>query len=299
MEKYIAFDVGGTKVKHGLLLEDGTILSKSSYPTVCNDLEVFLTNMVETINQYTSEHDIKGVAISLPGFIDTNSGYSERAGAIISLANKNLKKLLEERIPLRVEIENDGNCSALAEKWNGNAVESDDFICFTIGTGIGGGIMVNGQILHGHSFRGGEFGFMITRGGNKTNEIMHFNASTSSLIRSYKKYKGIAEEETVEGETIFSEASHDESVKGSIDEWLTSISYGIFNLAATLNPQKILIGGGVSSREGLIDSIIQHLEQIEWWKFLEVEIQACKHKNDAGMIGAVYHFKTKVNNKQR
>lgn len=293
MEKYIAFDIGGTKVKHGLLLEDGTIVSKSSYPTVCNDLEVFLNDMVGTIEQYTSVHEITGVAVSLPGFIDANSGYSERAGAIISLDNKNLKKLLEERIQLRVEIENDGNCSALAEKWNGNAVECDDFICFTIGTGIGGGIMVNGQIVHGHTFRGGEFGFMITRG--KTNETMHHNASTSSLIKSYKKYKGFAVEESVEGETIFSEASHDEGVKKLINEWLTSISYGIFNLAATLNPQKILIGGGVSSREGLIDNIIDHLEQIEWWKFLKVEVQACKHKNDAGMIGAVYHFMTKAN----
>lgn len=293
MEKYIAFDVGGTKVKHGLLLGDGTILTKDSYPTICNNLEVFLSDMVQTIQQYSDEHDVKGVAISLPGFIDVNSGYSERAGSITALAHKNLKQLLEERIPFRVEVENDGNCSALAEKWNGNAVECNDFICFTIGTGIGGGIMVNGQILHGHTFRGGEFGFMITRGGSEKNEIMHTNASTSSLIRSYKLYKGIAADEFVEGETIFLEATLDEGVKGLIDEWLTSISYGIFNLAATLNPQKILIGGGVSSREGLIGQIIEHLEEIPFWKVLGVPVEACYHKNDAGIIGALYHFKIK------
>lgn len=293
MKKYISFDVGGTKVKHGLVLEDGSILSKGSYPTVCDDLEVFLVDMVKTITEYREEQEVEGVAISLPGFINPSTGFAERAGAITALDGKNLKELLEVIVPLRVEIENDGNCSALAERWSGNAVGCEDFICYTIGTGIGGGIMVNGKVVHGHTFRGGEFGFMLTEASAKGKEMLHTNSSTTSLIKRYKKYKGIDEEITVEGETIFAEAVENKEVDELINDWLQHISYGIFNLAVTLNPQKILIGGGVSARDGLINQIKEKMEELEWWKFLKVEIAPCKHRNDAGMIGAVYHFMMK------
>lgn len=293
MKKYISFDVGGTKVKHGIVLEDGSILTKGSYSTNREDLEVFLVEMVKTITQYQEEHEVEGVAISLPGFINPSTGFAERAGAVISLDGKNLKELLEAIIPLRVEIENDGNCSALAEKWNGNAVGCEDFICYTIGTGIGGGIVVNGKVVHGHTFRGGEFGFMLTEAGEKGKEMLHSNSSTTSLISRYKNYKGIGKEVTVEGETIFAEALENKEVDDLINDWLKHISYGLFNLAVTLNPQKILIGGGVSARDGLIEQIKEKLEELEWWSFLKVEIAPCKHRNDAGLIGAVYHFMTK------
>jgi beta-glucoside kinase len=290
MKKYIAFDVGGTKVKHGIVLEDGTILSKGSYPTVCEGLEVFLVDMVKTITEYREEHEVEGVAISLPGFINPSTGFSEKAGSVIALDGKNLKELLEAIVPLRVEIENDGNCSALAEKWSGNAVGCEDFICFTIGTGIGGGIIVNGQVIHGYTFRGGEFGFMLTEVREKGKGMLHTSASTASLINRYKTLKGIEKDITVEGEEIFSEALENKEVEQLINEWLQRIGYGLFNLAVTLNPQKILIGGGVSAREGLIEQIQEKLEELEWWQLLKVEIAPCKHRNDAGMIGAVYHF---------
>jgi len=293
MKKYIAFDVGGTKVKHGLVFEDGTILEKGSYRTVCDDLEVFLIEMVKTIAEYNEEHEVEGVAISLPGFINPVTGYSEKAGAVTALDGKNLKKLIEAIVPLRVEVENDGNCSALAERWSGNAVGCENFISFTIGTGIGGGIVVGGNVVHGHTFRGGEFGFMLTEANVLGKEMLHTNASTSSLIKRYKEYKGIDKNVTVEGETIFSEALESKEVEQIINEWLKRISYGIYNLAVTLNPQKILIGGGVSAREELIEKIKEKLNEIECWEFLKVDIEPCKHRNDAGMIGAVYHFITK------
>ncbi|MFZ7944750.1 MULTISPECIES: ROK family protein [Bacillaceae] len=290
MKKYICFDIGGTKVKHGLLLENGSILSKGSYDTHGRNLELFLNTMADTINMYTSNHNVSGVAISLPGFINPHSGYSERAGAVKALDKQNLKKLLKKRISLPVEIENDGNCAALAEKISGNAKNCTDFICVTIGTGIGGGIFINGKLLHGHSFRGGEFGFMITQAGNNDRDILHSNASTYALIKSYKKLKGISEYEKVKGETVFLESSHDSSVKKLLDDWIQNISYGIYNLAATLNPQKILIGGGVIAQQGLLDNINNKLDHLPWWKDIKIPVESCKYQNDAGMIGALYHF---------
>jgi beta-glucoside kinase len=290
VRKYIAFDIGGTLVKHGLLLEDGSILSKGSYDTPSSNLEKFLDMMVNTIRTYQQNHDVLGVAVSLPGFINPHTGYSEQAGAISALNGQNLKKLLETRIPLSVEIENDGNCAAIAEKMSGNAKGCTDFICMTVGTGIGGGIYIDGRLLRGHSFRGGEFGFMITQ---SSGDAMHNNASTTALIRSYKNLKGIKETEKVSGETIFQNAAHDYSVRMLVDDWIKNLSYGIFNLAATLNPQKILIGGGVFTQQGLIDHINHQLDNLYWWKEIKIPIESCKHQNDAGMIGAMYHFKQK------
>ena len=147
---------------------------------------------------YSINNDVRGVAISLPGFINPNTGYSVHGGAITALINQNLKSLLEARVSLQVEVENDGNCVALAEKTSGNAQNCSDFICITIGTGIGGGIFVNGKLLHGHSFKGGEFGYMITQANGKDfGKILHSTASTSTLINKYKKLKGINEHEKI------------------------------------------------------------------------------------------------------
>jgi beta-glucoside kinase len=290
VKKYICFDIGGTKVKHGLLLENGTILSKDSYNTQCANLEIFLEQMVETIKMYTTNNDVKGVAISLPGFINPHSGYSERAGAVTALDNQNLKTLLETRIPLQVEIENDGNCAALAEKISGNAQNCSDFICLTLGTGIGGGIFIDGKLLHGHSFRGSEFGFIITQAGKYDGDILQSNASTAALIQSYKKLRGISEYEEINGEKVFLASVKHKSVRRLIDDWTKNISYGIYNLAATLNPQKILIGGGIIAQQGLLSNIKNHLDQLYWWKDIKIPVECCKHQNDAGMIGALYHF---------
>lgn len=291
VKKYISFDVGGTNVKHGLLLEDGTILSQGSYSTPCTNLDKFIIKMVDTINMYLRNNHVLGVAISLPGFINPYTGYSEQAGAVTALINQNLKNLLEAKVPLLVEIENDGNCAAIAEKTSGNAQNCTDFVCVTIGTGIGGGIFVDGKLLHGHRFRGGEFGFMITQANGKNfGHIWHSTGSTSALIRSYKKLKGISEYENVKGESVFSEATKSKSVKKLIDEWARNISYGIFNLAATLNPQKILISGGVSSQQDLLSTIKKQLEELPWWNDIKIPVELCKYRNNAGMIGAMYHL---------
>ena len=247
--------------------------------------------MIETIKMYSINNDVRGVAISLPGFINPNTGYSVHGGAITALINQNLKSLLEARVSLQVEVENDGNCVALAEKTSGNAQNCSDFICITIGTGIGGGIFVNGKLLHGHSFKGGEFGYMITQANGKDfGEILHSTASTSTLINKYKKLKGINEHEKIKGESVFLAALNSHSVKKLIDDWARNISYGIFNLAATLNPQKILISGGVSSQKVLLEIIKKNLNELPWWNELNVPVELCKHRNDAGMIGAMYHF---------
>ncbi|MGY4690967.1 ROK family protein [Salibacterium sp. K-3] len=290
MKQYIVFDFGGTTTKHGVVKEDGIFLEKSSYKTNIEEFLIFKSDLFSVINVYLRKYAIDGIAISMPGFIDTETGYSEFAGAIKELNGKNLKTMMEEHFPIKVEIENDGNCAALAEKFNGNAVDCKSFICFTVGTGIGGGIFLNGSIWHGASFRGGEFGYMVTEGNNKN---LHENASMKSLIKEYKEILEISEETPIDGEEIFEKAKTDAKVHDLLDHWLRRMAHGIFNLTAVLNPEKILIGGGVSEQKGLEQEIMRRIEELEWWQYVSTTIETCKHKNDAGMLGALYHFKEK------
>ena len=109
---------------------------------------------------------------------------------------------------------------------------------------------------------------------------MHVNASTSALINSYKNLKGIHNYVNITGETVFLES-----------DWSRNISYGIFNLAATLNPQKILIDGGISTQKGLFSNIINQLDKIHLWNEIKIPVESCKHHNDAGMLGAMYHLR--------
>lgn len=282
MKKYLAFDIGGTKIKWGILNEEGAILEKASFDTRRESEESFLENIIKIALERKNE--VEGVAISMPGFIDSVNGIPKVCYAIRCIEGKCITKIIEEKTGLKASVENDGKCVALAEKFNGNATECSDFVCVTIGTGIGGGIYVNNKLLRGSTFQGGEFGFM------RCNEKgMYSNtASTLALIKEYMKYKNL--DKAVDGQVVFEEGEKDPKVKEIINEWYGLIAIGIYNLSATLNPEKILIGGGVSEREEFIEEVVNALENIEAWKDVKCVIERCKHKNDAGMIGAVYNL---------
>lgn len=289
IEKYIVFDFGGTTVKHGLVNGNGEIIIKSNYVTETEDLDLFLEDLFTAIRMYQKNSQIQGIAISMPGYINNDTGYSERAGAILALDGKNIKQILEEEFSLPVEVENDGNCAALAEKIRGNAQDVDHFICMTIGTGIGGCLYLNGDIYRGAHLRAGEFGMMVTQLADGKKKDMNKTGAFSSLIAEYKKYKNITEH--VEGTQIFEELESDLKVKEIVDRWIEHIARGIYNLSVTLNPAKIVISGGVSAQTYLIDEINRQLKDYRYWHEFIIPVVRSKYLNDAGMIGAFYHFK--------
>ncbi|MCY7434324.1 ROK family protein [Bacillus pumilus] len=290
MAYYVVFDVGGTRTKHGLMDRDGGLVTSGDYETNCRQLEPFLEAMADVVKQYQRTSDVSGIAISLPGFVDSETGYTEFAGAIIALNGQNVKTLLEEKTSLRVEVENDANCAALAEKYSGHAKECDSFICMTLGTGVGGGIFAGGQLVRGASFRGGEFGMMLTETDNGQFTTLNSSASTAGLIRSYKEKQGIPQSTQIDGQAIFEKAKHDPSIEKLVDQWYKRIAIGIYNVATVLNPEKILIGGGVSARPDLLSNIEKHLHTLPAWKNIQVKVETCYYLNQAGMKGALYHF---------
>lgn len=299
--RYLSFDVGGTYIKYSLIDTNGNILKNDKYITITNR-EEFL-NKIEDIVKENSEK-IEGLAFSMPGVIDVNKGYMITGGALYELYDYNFKEELEKRIKIPVEIENDVNCVALAEKWLGNAKENKNFICLTIGTGVGGALFINDKIVRGAKYSAGEFGFMITeRLKNTADSTLSMRGSVrGGLIKSYAK-KVNQNWEELDGKKIFEYAENgDEIAIETINEFYTNIAYSIFNLIVSLNPEKILVGGEISVRKDFIEKIKEKLEEIKSeivdLKNLEFPvIERCKFLNDSGKIGALYNFKLMQKNR--
>lgn len=283
--KYLCFDVGGTFVKYALFDQQAHFLKKAKYPTPKTNAQQFFAKMASIANHYL---DVEAIGLSIPGFINTETGYAFRAGALEQLdglyLSQELQTQLKKKIP--IVIENDANCAALAEKLNGNAQDSHDFAVLTLGTGVGGGIVVNDQILHGYHYRAGEFGMMLTDISRRGFATLHDLASTSALVKRYAQNQH-CEFKRVSGELIMQQLDRPE-VQQIIADWAKYVAVAIFNLVVTNNPQKVLIGGGISQDKRILPFIKQALAAIPFWQDFQVDVDLCRHHNDAGLLGALY-----------
>lgn len=303
MATYISFDIGGTDIKFGVLNEQGQVLEQGKVKTeTCG--EKIIATLVDIKDQWSKKFTFDGAAFSLPGFVDVNTGYLKTGGAIDDFYGFQFKDELSKRLSLPVELENDVNCVALAEKWRGKAQNVENFICITIGTGIGGAIYINNQMVRGHGFMAGEFGYMFTKNvfdiEDKATASMSFTSSVrEGLRRRYSNLKNINSIDNLSGKDIFGLASKGDDIAIKvIDDFYNNIAIGLYNLTFILNPEKIIIGGAISSREDLIfniedkfNQIIKSQGSINNFNVKElVSIEKSTFNNDSGLIGAVYHF---------
>ncbi|MEE3952336.1 ROK family protein [Peribacillus frigoritolerans] len=299
MSNYLAFDIGGTEIKYGLLTESGGILEKGKFPTDRNNGKAILQEILAKIFDYPS---LRGIAISAPGFINDQTGFIEMGGAIKDFDDFNIKTYMEERTNLPVTVENDVNCVALAEKWMGNAKDTEHFLCMTVGTGVGGAVFLNNQLYRGISFGGGEFGFMITHGSKERSAFkntLSWNGSVSGIRERYAKQKGILTEKVTGQDVFHAYETGDPVALKEVERFYDSLAIGIHNLYFMFNPSKILIGGAVSVRQELIPQIRRRVESLNGYINGNC-IESCLLNNDAGMIGALFHhLQTYVNQGRR
>lgn len=285
---YICFDIGGTFVKHAVVEANGNILTQDVLPTVHETKDLFVSSLLHIITQYEKNYEVSGIGVSMPGVVDPKVGISITAGAIYSLYGENILEALREAVTYPVTIENDANCALLAEKLNGKAVGNKDIVLLTIGTGIGGAIMVNGQLIHGSQFKSGEFGMMRINHSTNPHQTLHESASTTALIQNYQDHFG--KDETINGKEIMMRMRQDEAVEKVVRKWTENIAVAIFNIAAFMNPEKILIGGGISADPLLLPMIMDAAQQNIHWQDFGVPIEICAHKNNAGLLGALYYL---------
>ncbi len=281
MKKYLGIDIGGTDVKLGIINERGEILRKAKYGV---NFDQYKTPILDTVllksKEFLSDEEIAGIGVSATGQIDDKSGtVIGTSGFIPNYLNSPIKEALIQLFNKPVEVANDGNCMIIGERWL-NKIECQNIIGVVIGTGIGGGIIVNNHILSGDRGIAGEIG-QITVNGGKYEDL----ASTRALVERIGK---LVEEKNINGKWIF-EHLDNPLIKEEYDLWLNDVAIGLVSLIHIFNPSCIVIGGGISVQTELfIKPLESKIKQLALPRFSEqLVIQAASLGNDAGMIGAI------------
>ena len=317
---YLAVDIGGTAVKVGLVSASGSVLNKASYPasfdgyktplqeTALKGAEDFVRQMAEARGLAESKTknmaralELKGIGISATCLIDSEKG--KVVGAHIpNYQGAELKKLFEEAFGLETRVINDADSAALAELWTGSLKGCRNGILLTIGTGIGGGIIVNGGLLSGAHGFAGEVGHMsikmdgpLAAYGNRGGYEEY--ASTKALLR--RAEERLMEEalplpeEGLSGHWLFEQVDRgDTLMKQILTEWIDDLAVGIENLIYIFDPERVVLGGGVSAQEKwVIKPLEKRLKKSIMHAYREhIRVMPATHRNDAGLIGAVYSF---------
>lgn len=296
MKYYIGFDIGGTDIKYGLVDETGTIVTKSRLETP-DDGDVIFETLHSVIKNYEKEYRIDAVGVSVPGVV-TDDGFMVTAGAIGDFYGINLKETLETLTGKAVFIENDANSAALAEKWIGNAKHYKNSLTVVVGTGIGGGVIINDALYRGGNFSAGEFGFMIVNPiENEDTRAATYTMVSSVQFGLIEPYQTLVNDMSVDGLKIYERAAKgDVQAQTIIESFYQKLAIGIFNIAVTLDPEIILIGGAISTNTLFMEGISRHVLKLKndhvnlgLMKF--PEITHCQFLNDAGIIGAAYKAK--------
>ncbi|MEN1938127.1 ROK family protein [Paenibacillus sp. 102] len=287
MKKYIAFDIGGTQIKYGIVSEFGTVLVHQIVSTDAHlGGEQIVQKLISLSQNVMSEHKISGIGISTAGIVNIHKGMIiGGVDHIPNYAGIPIIDRLQSMLKVSVSIENDVNCAALGERWRGAGKQRKNFIMLTLGTGIGGAIVINYELYRGHSFSAGEWGNMQVEG-KRFEEI----ASISGLSRLVKQYKG---DGNWNGKTIFElYDKKDKEVMEAVQAFFKHLAIGISNLAYIFNPQAIIIGGGITERGNiLLEEVKKEVQKyLEQGIYQNCEIKLAQNRNHAGMIGAIYHF---------
>ena len=299
--KIAGIDIGGTMIKYGLISPTGEISAEGEIPT---EAEKGVDNLIQKISdivEFYSKEEVVGIAVSGTGQIDGSIGKVIGGNDIIpGWIGTNLVEKLEKKFSYQIpcEIENDVNCAALGEKWLGAGRGKRDFICVTIGTGVGGGIIMNDNILRGDTCVAGEFGHIqIIKNGEEClcgkKGCYERYASASALVRMVKEKTGLK----LNGKEIFTRERAGETVfKEIVDEWIDYLTDGLSTITYIFNPSLIVIGGGVTKQgdyllERINKSLISKIG-INYKKNLSIKF--AELGNNAGMLGAVYLLLKKI-----
>jgi predicted NBD/HSP70 family sugar kinase len=286
VKQFIAFDIGGTHIKYGIVREDGSVSASFLADTEAHlGGHSIVRKLIHLSRELLKSYEAEGVAISTAGRVDAEKGVVlGESKNIPGYKGIELKKSISEELNLPVEARNDADCAALCEHWLGNH-RAENFIMLTVGTGIGGGIIINNQLYTGHSFSAGEWGYMRIEGSQ-----FEKTASIPGLIRMAKEYKGEGE---WTGKKIFDLYDQGDPEMGkAVATFYKHLAIGISNLLYIFSPEKVVIGGGMALRGELFLSEIK--EEVKKYTvesfYNRTEIVLAKHQNHSGMIGAVYHF---------
>lgn len=295
--RYLAIDVGGTFTKYAVITDECQIVEKDKIPTVTEPLDDFIMSLVNIYRKY--EGTVEGIALSMPGIIDSETGFMYTGGNLACITNLNIVEVLEKHCRIHVTVENDAKCAALAEVWNGALKDCKNAIVVVCGTAVGGAVIHDRKVVKGTHNMAGEFSYTMTDAEPEysMDNTLAGNTGIKCLLKFVSKHTGIPAEE-LDGEKVFSMANcGDENAAAGIREYVRHLAVQINNYQFMFDPEKIVIGGGISVQPLFLQMIKEELKKINsvyLWDLPIADVDVCKFFNDANLIGAVYvHIKSK------
>lgn len=309
MKKYcFGVDVGGTTVKLGLFTPEGEVVEKWEITTRTeNGGSAILPDIADSVTEKMKEREIAkeaviGVGVGVPGPVDDN-------GIVYKAVNlgwgvMNISGELEKRLGVTVRAGNDANVAALGEMWCGGGKGCKDVVLATLGTGVGGGIIVNGKVVTGSKGAGGEIGHMhivdeeedACNCGN--HGCLEQYASATGIVRLAKKRLAASDDESVlrisqeknelSAKAVFDAVKDGDKVACEIaEEFGRYLGKGLAMIAAVVNPEVFVLGGGVSKAgEILCDYVSKYYEKYAFHGCKNAGFKLATLGNDAGIYGA-------------
>lgn len=283
------FDVGGTAIKHAAVGPDGSLSFQGSF-TFEDRADAIFDAIAEQVACMRVEEPVDGIGIAAPGAVDPG-GVIGGLSALKSIHGPNWIEELGERCGLPVAIENDANCAALAEAHLGCARDKSDVAFVVIGSGIGGTLLHQGEILRGAHGYAGEFGFALFAQGELGHETYSELAATEALARAVRQAK---DDESLTGKDAFDMArAGDDACRGLVDEFYLQNALGIYNLQYIFDPDVAVLGGAVTRQPDFLERLRGGLNRVMSrtdCRYIEPSVQLCSFGPEANLVGAYVNF---------
>lgn len=310
-KKLIGVDLGGTTIKFAILTENGEIQQKWSLRTnILDDGSHIVPDIINSINHHLdlykmSRDQFIGIGMGTPGTIDREKGTVIGAYNLNWKTTQNVKEDIEQGTGMQFALDNDANVAALGERWKGAGNEGDDVAFITLGTGVGGGLISNGKLIHGVVGAGGEVGHMIVKPdgylctcGNhgcleqyaSATGIVHIAQDKAEEYEGNSRLKAMIDNgDEITAKIVFDLAKENDYLANTVvDEVCFYLGLATANLSNALNPEYLVIGGGVSAAgEFLLKRVKQNFEKFAFPTVrTSTQLKLAELGNDAGVIGA-------------
>ena len=292
--KIAVLDIGGTSVKSGIFTKGSLYDLREDNTNASYGGESIINRVKEILGRFG---EVSGIGISTAGQVDFEQGMIRYANDNIpGYSGMRLKEIMEQEFRVPVVVENDVNAAAIGEAYFGAGKSFKEFICLTYGTGVGGAIVLNGEIYRGSSFSAGEMGAMILHPEDRNAKADMYSgcyekyASTTALVRKAMKF-----DESLKNGRIIFQAFDREEVKVAVDEWTKEIAFGLVSLIHIMNPACVILGGGVMEQEYILEKVKETVYENLMESFRHVIITRTALGNQAGMFGAAQLFMERLN----
>lgn len=292
----LAIDFGGTQIKSALISEkfdlEKSLPTQSSPQTLNQALDV-IDQLVTSVKVA-----ITGIAISVPGTVDTDEGVIYHGGLLRFFHGFRIKDILEAKYHLPVTALNDGKAAALAELARGHLQGVTNGAALVLGSGLGGGLIINGKLFQGSHFQAGELTFLLPVQMEKVNPSQMRGTTLSAVGVITRVNEVLGNADVKDGREAFKAINaRNEAVYPIFEAYCRSLAITILNLQSIFDMETFVLGGGISAQPVLIEEVNRQFDKVRHEidfirKIIKrPKIVACHHHNGANLIGAAYFLK--------